>query len=351
MRKFFMLVCLMSVLLGVSFAAAQKSDNVPYLYYYSRMLGGIIIEHPDGSDSRLIGADVIPPNLTGISGPGWSPSGKYFAGYGFIYDAYYSTTKAAYVLDQAGNTVSKWLSDMNAFGMRWSPTDEDLLLIEGVRAPDMGDYARYRSFWIMDVSTGSILADDVENCGCTAYEFSPVIWETDKSRIRFYTRPETDESNRAYQITMQFDGTVLKQPITDAEFSAHYVAPDVTGGDPDPFDAHGISPSGDYEASGKYPTILRNRLTGEEVDLPTHSQGTICRAYRWSEHENYIITLDGTLLAGGGCAPAVLGITDSRGQLWRELGGCSWDEFMRELAASECRCCRTAARSAETRPA
>ena len=232
MRKFFMLVCLMSVLLGVSFAAAQKSDNVPYLYYYSRMLGGIIIEHPDGSDSRLIGADVIPPNLTGISGPGWSPSGKYFAGYGFIYDAYYSTTKAAYVLDQAGNTVSKWLSDMNAFGMRWSPTDEDLLLIEGVRAPDMGDHARYRSFWIMDVSTGSILADDVENCGCTAYEFSPVIWETDKSRIRFYTRPETDESNRAYQITMQFDGTVLKQPITDAEFSAHYVAPDVQGAIP-----------------------------------------------------------------------------------------------------------------------
>jgi hypothetical protein len=60
--------------------------------------------------------------------------------------------------------------------------------------------------------------------------------------------------------------------------------------------------------------------------LPVHTQATICRDYIWHEDEDYIITLGGTQRAGGGCGPVVMGVTNSSGELWRELGSCSWDE-------------------------
>src|SRR5215208_3273113 len=72
---------------------AQTDSPPPYLYYYSQLLGGLIIERADGTDSRQIAADVIPPKLTGLGGPGWSPSGKYFAAQGVTYsDSSYIST-------------------------------------------------------------------------------------------------------------------------------------------------------------------------------------------------------------------------------------------------------------------
>src|SRR4051794_7367447 len=74
-------VILLLTLVLVSIAAplqAQTDSAPPYLYYYSQLLGGLIIERADGTDSRQIAADIIPPDLTGLGGPGWSPSGKYF---------------------------------------------------------------------------------------------------------------------------------------------------------------------------------------------------------------------------------------------------------------------------------
>ena len=123
---------------------------------------------------------------------------------------------------------------------------------------------------------------------------------------------------------MRFDGTVLKEPVTEEEYQTHYLPPNLQYDDSDLYDAHGVSPSGRYEASGKYPTRLHDLNTGRSVELPTHSQGTICRGYEWSADEGYIITLDGTLRAGGGCGWAVLGVTDKTGELWRELGNCTW---------------------------
>ncbi len=85
MRKIIMIVAIILLSFSSKIAAAETTP-APYLYYYSRMLGGLIIERADGTDSRLIGADVIPPSMTGLQGPGWSPSGKFFAAGGVNYD-------------------------------------------------------------------------------------------------------------------------------------------------------------------------------------------------------------------------------------------------------------------------
>jgi hypothetical protein len=314
----------MLVLLIGSITSAQRDAEPPYLYYYSRMLGGIIIERADGSDSRHLGADVIPAGLTGLGGPGWSPSGRYFAVYRVIYSDSGGGTGDAYLMDASGARRVPWLQTVRVtHRMMWSPDGEDLLLVIGNTTGDFY-YSPQYFFWLVDPSTDSVLTEfGMQLWNYMAYTTSDLAWETDERRIVFYVSP--DITPRPYfRVTMLYDGTVLKEPVSEAEYGAHYTEPSYQT-DNHLYEARGVSPSGRYEAEGKFPTILRDLEIGTEVELPTHSQGTVCRAYRWSEDEQYIITLDGTLVAGGGCAPAVLGVTDSQGRLWRELGGCSWD--------------------------
>jgi hypothetical protein len=309
-------------LLTSTFALAQ--DDAPYLYYYSRMLGGLIIEHPDGSDSRLIGADVIPAELTGIGGPGWSPSGKYFAASRYVgQDG--DSSPALYLMDSKGQPVNEWLNGLRSGWMEWSPTGEDFILIVGttIAYADRTGLQPY-SFWIVNVSTGQILTEYIGYFSTVTFELSRVIWETRQKRIRFFIHPDTYDYSRYYQIIMQFDGTVTKEPATQEEFSEYYISPSVFSGY-EPHDAYRISSTGTYEASGLGENQLRNLITGEVVKLPSHSLGTICHDYLWSPKEEYILTLSGTA-ASDGCGWSAIGITNSQGSLWRELGNSLWDD-------------------------
>jgi hypothetical protein len=49
-----MAVVFMLIILTLSNVQAQEAELPPYLYYYSRLLGGLIIERADGTDSRQI---------------------------------------------------------------------------------------------------------------------------------------------------------------------------------------------------------------------------------------------------------------------------------------------------------
>lgn len=327
MSKYFLLLILLAVLTlasSVSIVQAQTENEPPYLYYYSRMLGGIIIERADGTDSRHIGADVIPPGMTGLAGPGWSPSGRYFAASGINYADYYTTSAGAYVIDSHNELVVDWLTTFvnGVHRMEWSP-DEDILLIVGSMEGDFRStllHNRNLFYWLVDPEQQTIVAE----FGAFAYGTGDILWELDQNRTRFYIGPQDSASSDQYfEITMMLDGTVFKQPSTREAFNAHYTPSDQI--EPNYFDAQGRSSRGRYEAHGATNTILTDTQTGETTDLPRHTQGTICRVFVWSDDENYIITLNGTLVAGGGCYAATLGVTDSEGELWREFGGCSWD--------------------------
>ena len=52
-------------------------DDVPYIYYYSNVLNGIVIERADGTDSRIIGQGLVDEDVAAIYGPGWSPDGRW----------------------------------------------------------------------------------------------------------------------------------------------------------------------------------------------------------------------------------------------------------------------------------
>jgi hypothetical protein len=307
------LIKLLVLLLLVIATPTAAQPEPPYLYYYSRMLGGIIIERANGTDSRIIGQDVIPAGLTGIAGPGWSPSGKYFAVTGINYDTHSSSITRTYVIDTSGKYYFRGLTGLSAPRV-WSPDDQLILTYEDVYSRSLP------SFSLLDMEKEQILSQvGIALDLGIAYSSTDFQWQNNE--VVFYVR-ETDD--RYFKITMGFDGSLSKEPVTEEIFVQHYT----------PFELEDsfalsrgekTSPSGTFEVRKRETTTLTNMRTGEEVTLPRHSQGTVCRDYIWNDTEEYIITLDGTLVAGGGCAGAVLGVTDSQGKLWRELGGCSWD--------------------------
>jgi len=324
-------ILLIIVTLGIAAPLQAQSDSQPpYLYYYSRLLGGLIIERADGTDSRQIAADIIPPNMSGLAGPGWSPSGKYFVASGVDLGDYNPSIQGTYLIDTQGHRViDNFDRNITAYQMEWSPTGEDWLLVTGVRGRGKGGLGDEPfGFWLVDVKAKTIAAEYVGNFYVQPNESTPIIWETQLKQIRFYIAPEAFSRGQYFLITIKFDGTVLKQPTTRAEFEANYIDPsgqiDDSGHENEISEGHAVSPSGRYEVSGKYPTLLHELKTGLSVELPTHTQGTVCRSYDWSADERYIITLDGTTRAGGSCGWAVVGVTDQNAALWRELGGCLW---------------------------
>lgn len=74
--KFFF-ICTISILFFSSFPVA--AEDIPYIYYYADQLHAFVIERADGTDSRIFAEGLIPLNHQAIVGPGWSPSGHWFA--------------------------------------------------------------------------------------------------------------------------------------------------------------------------------------------------------------------------------------------------------------------------------
>jgi hypothetical protein len=328
MRKIIGIVALILLSFGIRPTTAQDTP-APYLYYYSRMLGGIIVERADGTDSRHIGAGVIPAGTSGLRGLGWSPSGRYFLATGINYsDGGHYSVNGIYLFDDAGQQPLPYLATAGAvYTAQWSPDGSDLLMI--VRGGNGRPYDRVRiTFSLVDPSAGQVLAAFEATLTLPNAPNSPdLIWDFEAQRVIFYivVDPEIPERRQSYRVTMHFDGTVLKEPVTEAEFSTRPDEPDVPYAidiGETAYDAVDVSPSGRYQATRD---VLQDMQLGTEIELPIHSQGTICHKYFWSANEQYILSLTGTLIAGGGCAPAVLGVTDVQGQLWRELGACSWD--------------------------
>ena len=58
---------------------AFAQDDVPYIYYYSNVLKGIVVERADGTDSRVLGRGLVEEDVLFTRGPGWSSDGMWFA--------------------------------------------------------------------------------------------------------------------------------------------------------------------------------------------------------------------------------------------------------------------------------
>ncbi|MCI0709094.1 MAG: hypothetical protein L0154_02930, partial [Chloroflexi bacterium] len=114
---------------------AQTGDDIPYLMAFATdPAPHFIIERADGTDSRIFAADVMAADTNMVAGPGWSPSGQWFA---WTANALYKETNTGdrpYVVSVDGQTRPTALDNMNRVSMAWSPT-EDILLVAGLLNP------------------------------------------------------------------------------------------------------------------------------------------------------------------------------------------------------------------------
>lgn len=315
------LVFLMLMFLSAPLEAQTESD-MPYLYYYSRMFGGLVIEHPDGTDSRLIGEDVIRPNLYSIAGPGWSPSGRFFAGFGYdrSNEPTPDSTRNPFIIDVQGASKFDWLQNIRrTTSMHWSPDESDFLIIFGSYGliEGMGAF-----IWLLDVSNGELLAEFGTNLNYESPRLSEITWDLDHKQVIVDIGPDLYHDDY-FRLTMNFNGTVIKEQIGRDEIRR------IPRSDVSPFGnerwgpRYWRSPSGLYEIDQR-PNVIRNQITGEVSVLPEHTQVRGCRVFQWSADERFIITLRG--YDSCGVLISVMGVTDYRGLLWREIGSCSWGE-------------------------
>ena len=121
------------MLIGYTPSFQAKDDNsVPYVYYYSGAKAGFITERADGSDSHILSTFVRPDN-TMITGPGWSPSGKWFAWTISDVEGGSLSQSVAYVINRNGNQFNLFPEEDTKGAdahveLLWSPI-KDLLLV------------------------------------------------------------------------------------------------------------------------------------------------------------------------------------------------------------------------------
>lgn len=102
---------------------AQDAEDIPYLYYFDSAQRAFIIERADGTDRRILGAGLLDDDEGGvvISGPGWSPEGRWLA---FVAES--QSGQRAYVLSADGETTLSSVDDLSEPTIQWSPDGQQL---------------------------------------------------------------------------------------------------------------------------------------------------------------------------------------------------------------------------------
>jgi len=108
---------------------AAEFATSPYIYYFSDKINAFIIEHADGTDTRVLGRGVMPPGVDRVDGPGWSPSGKWFAWTAEKFSYYGQTLfKKSYLISADGTHRVEIVEHLQDVGMAWSATGDTLLV-------------------------------------------------------------------------------------------------------------------------------------------------------------------------------------------------------------------------------
>jgi len=109
----------------------QPASDAPYIYYYADKLNSFVVERADGTETRLLGKGLTKTDKEfALTGPGWSPSGRWFAWRSlesslggsilatYAYSVHIGTDKRLTVLDK-----------LPGARLVWSPTKDILFVV------------------------------------------------------------------------------------------------------------------------------------------------------------------------------------------------------------------------------
>lgn len=125
---------ILSVLCAPTFVvrSASQPQDAPYIYYYSDRLNAFVIERADGTDKHLLGDSIMPPVQKPafgyyIEGPGWSPSGRWFAWTGSMVQYGNATGLRPYTVSTSNRPLSV-LQDFDNAKIAWHSKTDKLLI-------------------------------------------------------------------------------------------------------------------------------------------------------------------------------------------------------------------------------
>lgn len=141
--------CLLTILPANTHAKdSSQSSDAPYLYYFSSDIDAVVIERADGTDTRVLGADLV-ANAAEEDQPyifsgqqGWSPSGKWLA-WRVIFSSRLQGGTSKYVpfiVSVDGSRHYPFTDEYDRFDMAWSPTDDVLAVWGHLRTYDDTGY-------------------------------------------------------------------------------------------------------------------------------------------------------------------------------------------------------------------
>lgn len=171
----------------------------PYIYYYSDFLNAIVVERADGTDSRVLAQGVLDETESWISayGPGWSPSGEWFAWTNHLLCSECSSRSYAGVV-KADGTAFQFPMLLQDTALSWSPTDDILFVVDHdwLTTRAEGYYATIKNdFYLLDVEAGQILTSFTLDLLYSESLFHWGSWSPDGSFVQFSYEPYITDEN------------------------------------------------------------------------------------------------------------------------------------------------------------
>ncbi|MBI5961704.1 MAG: PD40 domain-containing protein [Chloroflexi bacterium] len=259
---------------------AQEPSN-PYIFYFSDTLHAFIIERADGTDTHVLGAELMTladdAQSFHVDGPGWSPSGQWFAWTAAqirYNNGYFWSDYSPYVLSVDGTQQLALPDQLQDVQLVWA-RDTDLLLAvsrtsERLHPDDPNDTHSviHTYLALIDVTSGTVVAALEDQTFSDYYIYQryflrPTVVHTNDGQhfIVSYVDYEGGDSYYGTMLLVMFDtqGTITQKRL-DAygpiSMDGHYS------------DFPSVSPAG-WVA---YPTAknfqVDNLLTGETYIFP-----------------------------------------------------------------------------------
>jgi hypothetical protein len=316
------LLFLFAVLL-TSNAAAQDlpASDAPYIFYYSAALNGFVIERADGTDSRIIGQNVMEQPARNLTGPGWSPSDRWLAWSVVHPEPYQYLPGQGYLINIDGQRFNALDEFQCIYSMLWHPT-EDILLVGGqIDGSCRSELRGVATYWLIDPNSQALLAsasiEDSRYIAPNIYFESPSVYWFE-NYIQFRATPESITLDgryyeRLYTVTMHYDGQIHVTPITEDE-----PTPSVEGGELD------LPSTGVMGYSEERQFISRFDPLAElpfEPPMNSSSAGSAV-AYLWDDSESWLLV--GYDLCFAGCAgvPRRVSVYNPSTNTYREISAC-----------------------------
>jgi WD40 repeat protein len=263
---------------GGGFPTAGQDAQPPYLYYYSSVLNVFVVERADGSDSRMLGMNLIHDQ---VSVAGWSPSGNWFA--------WTDNNRATggfelHVIGLDGTSqVERAAGDKGYSSAKWSPVDDRLFIVESGERSSEDENPNTR-FILLDVPTAEVLAEFAIQIN-EGNSLTGTAWSPDGQFVGFYYHNYRGEARKFEStfVLVSRDGEVTQQAFSPTSFH-----PDIGIGvvhwTPQGWLAHFMP---DKEKILVTNPKLREQF---EVDAPqAATSSSTGRAFLWSETGEYAL--------------------------------------------------------------